>query len=157
MVREEEPRRGIKMVEEYCYGIVSSVEISQLLNRLGELGWEFVQVLPAMEYLELGRGTHYEKIRARRVDRRRSAATVGPGAGPQGEAGGGGGEPRPGRGKKGLPPELRRLRSLLVGGLAAMAALWAPVESPRGEDCPMNGDQMSQGPTDSSMIRSMAA
>ena len=28
-----------------------------------------------------------------------------------------------------MPPELTRLRSLLVGGLSATAALWAPVEA----------------------------
>src|SRR5437868_10061492 len=54
---------------------------------------------------------------------------VGTGTGAQRASGSGGGEPRPGRGKKGLPPELTRLRSLLSGGLSATAALWAPVEA----------------------------
>ena len=76
----------------------------------------------------------------RRRRRRRSGATAprsarrltddgrpplaAPGLELQGAAGGGGREPRPGRGKKGLPTELTRLRALLARGLEATAALW---------------------------------
>ena len=66
---------------------------------------------------------------AQRLDRRRPAAVGGPGAGAEGATGSGGGEPRPGRGKKGLPAELTRLRTLLSGGLSATARSWGPVEA----------------------------
>ena len=69
---------------------------------------------------------------AQRLDRRREAAAAGPGAGAGGAAGGGGGEPRQGRAKGGLSPELTRLRSLLSGGLSATAALWTPAAAAYG-------------------------
>src|SRR5262249_11955637 len=65
----------------------------------------------------------------RRLDRRRPAAAVGARAGAPGPAGSGGREPGSGRGKKGPPAELKRLRALLRGGLEATEATWGPVEA----------------------------
>ena len=53
---------------------------------------------------------------AQRADRRRPAAAGGLGAEAAGPAGGGRREPGPGRGKKGLPKELTRLRAILAQG-----------------------------------------
>ena len=47
---------------EYRHGLVGFAEIGQLLNELGEQGWELVQILPAPQYMEVDRRTHFDKI-----------------------------------------------------------------------------------------------
>jgi hypothetical protein len=47
---------------EYCQGLAGYDEVVLLLNRLGEQGWELVQVLPTSQYLEIDRRTHFDKI-----------------------------------------------------------------------------------------------
>jgi hypothetical protein len=66
------------------------------------------------------------------ADRRRPAAAGGLGAEAGGPAGEGRREPRPGRGKKGLPKELTRSRAILAKGLEATAAAWPEVRTAFG-------------------------
>ena len=47
---------------QYRHGLVSYSDIGQLLNGLGEQGWELVQILPAPQYMEVDRKTHYDKL-----------------------------------------------------------------------------------------------
>jgi hypothetical protein len=47
---------------EYRHGLVRYEEIGPMLNDLGEQGWELVQVLPAPQYLEVDRRTHFDKV-----------------------------------------------------------------------------------------------
>jgi hypothetical protein len=47
---------------EYRHGLVKYEEVGPLLNELGEQGWELVQVLPAAQYLEVDRRTHFDKV-----------------------------------------------------------------------------------------------
>jgi hypothetical protein len=47
---------------EYRHGLVRFEEVGPLLNELGEQGWELVQVMPAPQYLEVDRRTHYDKV-----------------------------------------------------------------------------------------------
>lgn len=47
---------------ESCQGLVGYDEVVLLPNRLGEHGWESVQVQPTSQYLEMDRRTHFDKI-----------------------------------------------------------------------------------------------
>src|SRR5690349_1951273 len=84
----------------------------------------------------LGRGTRRPRgrggarlLRGRPLGahRRRAAAAGGLGVAAQGPARGGGDQPRPGRGKRGLSRPLRRLRQLLARGLEHTRGSWPPI------------------------------